>query len=316
MIKRFNEFTEKDIKKLKELINDKFFSLDYIDTDKLYLFKNNNNTIYFSLNNSEFGIGTTVSIITYQDNYFDELVTALEEKYEFLFFIIDYYNQFDNKKLLKVDNIIDKHKINLFKKYYCNKKELVDVPLNYLVKKHIPELDFNKLKFYDFNRDQLLRFNQTNYLYNNEILGWKTPSNFYYLFGFCYTKPEIPEHNCSFLLCTLDNAFGKETIVGVLKYNLQYNPERMEDGITFNYISYAETNYFYRNKGIYKLLIEKFINEINNNNIIISNESDMGKIVGTQRIIFDIASKNNISFEIIKQSELLNYFESKLKLDK
>lgn len=131
------------------------------------------------------------------------------------------------------------------------------------------------------NNDELEQFYENNYL---DIDEYKYVSDnkfgFFTPIGLNYLSFDLLDNKYNYLLGIVDNNIGKKTIVSAMIYLDKYYVFEEQD-VPLTYISSVESNYYFRDKGLYKKLCTEIINFINPyQHILISSESDMGRIYG------------------------------------
>ena len=160
---------------------------------------------------------------------------------------------------------------------------------------YIKNIDLENIEWVKLNSNQLYEFIQNNYL-DKELWQYVIDgnSNIYpRLLGMHYLNLDSPinkkEHN--FLLGIVDNNIGKKTIVCAVTYLDDYFVfDNQNEPLT--YVSSVEVNSFFRNQGIYKKVCEVFFEFIiNNQHILISKQSEMGKKCKVHEILKDIGIK-------------------------
>lgn len=151
---------------------------------------------------------------------------------------------------------------------------------------YILGVDLNNIEFRSFTYDELLKFLDENYYDNdfNKAVYWQ-PDGFTAPFGMYYLDYVSSPVDSIYMLGLVNNQKGTKTIVFCMIYDKTYGPiDEPEDKI--GYISFIETNYFFRNKGVFKTSLLK-IKEVFKDyaTVVISPESVTGsKISIIQRL--------------------------------
>ena len=149
------------------------------------------------------------------------------------------------------------------------------------INEYIENVDLSKIEWLKLNNDELEKFYEKNYL---DIDEYRYVSDNKFIFftpiGLNYLSFDCDDSKYNYLLGIVDNNIGKKTIVSAMVYLDKYYVFE-EQEVPLTYISSVETNYYFRNKGLYKKLCNEIINFINPyQHVLISNESDMGRKYG------------------------------------
>ena len=176
---------------------------------------------------------------------------------------------------------------------------------------YISGVDLSKIEFKTFNYDELHNFLKENY-YDGEFnknVYWE-PDGFMAPFGLYYLDFITSSDDFSYMLGLVDNNKGCKTIVFSLIFDKNYGPID-EDENNVGYISMIETNYFFRNKGVFKKSLE-YIKELfrDNNILVISPES----IKGSEVFVFKrISSIFDGKKSVIWEDEYFNSLQQRNK---
>jgi len=173
---------------------------------------------------------------------------------------------------------------------------------------YIVPLNKDEISWLDLNSEELQRFLNDNYYDNecNNYVGWYD-SFIYGVFGMRYLGfgNIIPGFN--YLIGIIPNNINKFTIVASLCYCKDYIFELGQvNGV--NWIQTVETNYFYKNNGLFKMISEVIPKSIDfSKDLIMSEES----IEGFNCHIFDRIKNEliNCGFE----KEVLRKNDNKVK---
>ena len=144
-------------------------------------------------------------------------------------------------------------------------------------KDYIANVNINNIEFRSFTYDELLVFLKENY-YDEEFdkqVCWE-PNGITCPFGMYYLDFITCSDESSYMLGLVDNSKGTKTIVFCMIYDKEFGP-RNEKDTNVGYISFIETNYFFRRKGVLKVAF-KYIKEIfkNSDVLVVSPESLKG----------------------------------------
>ena len=179
------------------------------------------------------------------------------------------------------------------------------------INNYIDGVNIDDIEWLCLNIDELNNFYDDNYL-DRDI--WKyvvdqNKNSFYCSpIGLRYLKIDNNDINCKFLIGVVNNNINKKTIVGVMIYIDSYYmfDEQLEP---LTYISSVEVNSYFWNRGIFKKICEECIKVINlDQNIILSNESEMGRIRNVSKIFREILIKNGFRMGIIEDN-YVNYMQ-------
>lgn len=170
----------------------------------------------------------------------------------------------------------------------CNEQKFIDGYEDYeskilrrWISEYIEDVDLSKIEWLKLNNNELEKFYEENYL---DIDEYKYVSDnkfgFFTPIGLNYLSFDLLDNKYNYLLGIVDNNIGKKTIVSAMIYLDKYYVFEEQD-VPLTYISSVETNYYFRDKGLYNKLCNEVINFINPyQHILISSESDMGRRYG------------------------------------
>lgn len=163
---------------------------------------------------------------------------------------------------------------------------------------YIKDIDITNITYLVLTDDELQEFYKQNYFdsenncYVHSIKDDKiNPLGLYYL-----TFEKLP--GLKYLLGVVSNNINKLTIVSALVFNDNYYlyGDQLEP---ITYFSTIETNEYFRNLGLFKQLIKAGLKYLNpNQNILISSESEMGKLCHTEEITINLFKKHNFKKDI------------------
>ena len=176
------------------------------------------------------------------------------------------------------------------------------------VYEYIQNIDISNIEWLTLNSEELKKFFVDNY-YDNKCNS--------YVKEFCATPIEVPigmsylafnyiNYDFRNLIGVVPNNIGKKTIVGCLMYlDDCYLYEEQKDPVT--YILSVEVNSHFRNKGIFKKMVDEFIRNINENqHLFISNQSLMGKECKVFETVNNIAKMHSFSKKVLCNDYICN----------
>ena len=175
------------------------------------------------------------------------------------------------------------------------------IDYNKWINNYIDGINLDEIEWLCLNIDGLNKFYEDNYL-DSDIWQYVVDNNkngFYCSpIGLRYLKIDNNDFNSKFLIGVVNNNINKKTIVGVMIYLDSYYifNEQLEP---LTYISSIEVNSFFWNRGIFKKICEESIRFINlEQNIILSNESEMGRIRNVGKVFREILIRNGFKGNI------------------
>lgn len=156
---------------------------------------------------------------------------------------------------------------------------------------YIDNVDIINIEWLNLDRDELNSFFNNNYYDDKENI-FVVDDDFNVPFGLYYLTFNSFDDRYNYLLGVADNNIGKKTIVAAIVYLDEYY--FFDDQIIpVTYISTVEVNSYFRNNGIYKRMCDQIVKIINpNQHLVISKESEMGKMCGVVKNL-DKALHNN-----------------------
>lgn len=148
---------------------------------------------------------------------------------------------------------------------------------NKFYKDYVYNVDIDNIEYRCFTYNELLEFLKSNY-YDDELnkyVCWQ-PDGFNAPFGMYFLDFMPYSEDLSYLLGFSKNSKGTNTIVFCMIYDRNYASVN-DDNKKISYIDKVETNYFFRNRGIFTKSLN-YIREVlkDNNIVVISPESVMG----------------------------------------
>ena len=173
------------------------------------------------------------------------------------------------------------------------------------MQEYISDIDISKIEWIKLDANELKQFLFDNY-FDNEEYKYVCDENIHYdtPFGLHYLTYDVTKTcpDCKFILGIVNNNIGKKTIVADLifveSYYLFTNQTK-----PFTSLLSAETNFYFQNKGIYKKLCDEIINFIpHNQHILVSNESELGRLCHTAELLKIALIKKGFDKEIFSES--------------
>ena len=181
-------------------------------------------------------------------------------------------------------------------------------------KNYIEGIDISNIKYINLTNDELMNFYIENYYDNKNIIIagiYDDSKNIINPIGMYYLNFEnMP--GMKYILGIVNNNINKKTIVSALVYCDEYKMFSNQKGY-ITYLSTVETNKYFRNRGLYRDLINnsfKFINP--NQNILISEISNMGKRCKVYNSFVQIFSDKGFEMNISNENDNFNrdlYFD-------
>lgn len=293
MIKHGKEIKKGNIVKFLESVIDKYKEIEYCDLEiesiKYMLKKDEYSNYYFVIKENKI-----VDIIFYDLEYgikilYPNFILDYEKKE----IIEDIRKYFKNEKVLLYFNNynIDIEKLNLHESiltstidieheyhigygaYFALKEEDIYILRDAIESKYFPNVNL-KMNKNDISFE-LIDGKEQNiniYLVENNIF-WKNKNNQHTIVGFHYLQNDFFDGN-KLLLAKYNG-----TIIGCIKYGIYYG-ENYSSHYGLNYI---DTKFGYRNKGVAKILINHLATILEEKPLILSKESDMGKLCNMEK---------------------------------
>lgn len=173
---------------------------------------------------------------------------------------------------------------------------------------YIKGIDISNIDYINLTNIELRKFYIDNYYDSktgtfaesyDDSLGWSSPIGMYYL-----NFSNMP--GMKYILGVVNNNINKKTIVSALIYCDEYKiAAKQKKFIT--YLSTVETNMYFRNRGLYRDLIIKAFNFIDQDqNILISEISDMGKCCHVYDSFIKIFRDRGFYMDIRNESYIIN----------
>lgn len=171
---------------------------------------------------------------------------------------------------------------------------------------YIDYVDISDIEWIKLNPEELQTFFDENY-FDKELYKWVATygNSFITPFGLHYLNFD-PLGGMTTLLGVVDNNIGKKTIVAAVVYNENYY-FLQDQGAPLTYLSTIETNSFFWYQGTFKQTCDVWSKIINpKQHVMISRESETGKVVGVAKAIENALRRNGFRENIIVD-ENLNY---------
>jgi len=177
---------------------------------------------------------------------------------------------------------------------------------------YIVTIEKESIKWQVLSFDELQEFFKNNYYDNtsNEFVYWyesddRLPIGMYFL-----TYPKR-KRDIKYFVGTIKNNLNKETIIGCISYNDDCQIGENCDLVTS--IEGVEINYFYRGQGLLKKLISEFSKVVDKNqNILVTNETPMGKKYQVMRHLQDGLMEHNFNADIRFEDEIDDAYLEKI----
>ena len=191
---------------------------------------------------------------------------------------------------------------------------------------YIENLDINNIEWLNLNYKELYEFLLENY-YDNEVQEFANinydrffdynPIGLRYIdVGIVRYRSDLENINNNFLLGVTKNNKGTKTILSDVEYNNNYMLYNNQIN-KITHIIAAETNSFYRNKGLYKLLMNKLTDYIDlSKNILCTNESSMGIEYHTFETFCNILKDKGFNKDIRMEMDINSEYKNLLTKEK
>ncbi len=191
---------------------------------------------------------------------------------------------------------------------------------------YIENLDINNIEWLNLNYKELYEFLLENY-YDNEVQEFANinydrffdynPIGLRYIdFGLVRYRSSLENINNNFLLAVTKNNKGTKTILSDVEYNNNYMLYNNQIN-KLTHIIAAETNSFYRNKGLYKLLMNKLTDYIDlSKNILCTNESSTGREYHTIETFYNILNNKGFNKDIRMEMDINSEYKNLLTKEK
>lgn len=184
---------------------------------------------------------------------------------------------------------------------------------------YIENLDINNIEWLNLNYKELYEFLLDNY-YDHDVQEFANinydrffdynPIGLRYIdFGIIRYRSSMENINNNFLLGVCLNNKGTKTILNDVEYNNNYMLFNNQE-MPLTHIIACETNSYYRNMGLYKLLMAKLISYIDlSKNILCTNESSMGRSYHTFKTFCNILNENGFNKDIRMEMDINKEYE-------
>ncbi len=194
-------------------------------------------------------------------------------------------------------------------------------------KEYIDNINIDNISYLNLTPNELRDFFFDNYLDTKEwtfvtdsINHSYRPIGLLYLNYDNFDEKNKYEINKRYLIGVVNNNKGKKTIVSCIKYCFDYDFYENQV-IHLNYFMTVEVNKYFRGKGLCKDIIKEYTKYIDYNNpLIITLESEMGKLCSTHNIITNNLRENGYEQDIRSiadcSQEYINMLTNTFKLKK
>jgi len=182
---------------------------------------------------------------------------------------------------------------------------------------YIEDVDISNIEWVKLDFNELRIFFNENYFDEDENI-YVVEDDFNIPFGLYYLTFNSFCDKYNYLLGIVDNNIGKKTIVSAIVYLEDYYFFAAQD-IPVTYVSTVEVNSYFWNNGIYKRMCDEFVKIINpNHHLVISEESEIGRLCGVVRNMNKSLYNNGIFKECIVDNFYIDnsYFRNLLCVDK
>ena len=191
---------------------------------------------------------------------------------------------------------------------------------------YIENLDINNIEWLNLNYKELYEFLLDNY-YDHDVQEFANinydrffdynPIGLRYIdVGIVRYRSDLENINNNFLLGVTKNNKGTKTILSDVEYNNNYMLYNNQIN-KITHIIAAETNSFYRNKGLYKLLMNKLTDYIDlSKNILCTNESSMGREYHTFETFCNILNNKKFNKDIRMEMDINSEYKNLLTKEK
>jgi len=182
---------------------------------------------------------------------------------------------------------------------------------NRYYKEYIEGVDLSCIEFKTFTYDELLVFLKQYYYdhESNKFVSWE-PDGIMSPFGMYYLDFVAYSSDLSYLLGLVDNSKGGKTIAFCMIYDNDYGAiDEINNKV--GYIDKAETNFFFRNKGVLKKSLNH-IREIfkNYDILVLSPESINGKEISISKRVEELFGGTP---KVIDEEEYISKLSQKQK---
>ena len=160
---------------------------------------------------------------------------------------------------------------------------------------YIDNVNVDNIEFKTFSYDELQGFFRT-YYYDKDLeqpVFW-IEDGFIHPFGMHYLEFSIPYKDNYYILGLVDNNKGGKTIVFCMEYDQSYQIP-LEEEKKVGYITFVETNYYFRNKGILKRAFDYIKDEFGEYSVLVmtSMSNDGSRVRLFQRVV-DLFKDTNV----------------------
>lgn len=182
------------------------------------------------------------------------------------------------------------------------------------IKEYIENINLDNIEWVKMNSKELNAFLDENYL-DKDIWEYVKDDNSNKLYTRVLGMPflefdEVPFYNSyDFILGIVKNNINKETIIGAIKYiDKFYLFQDQKEPVT--YIVTVEVNSFFRNKGIYRKMVNELSKFIDfNDKILITGETDLGRKCNVVTNLSKALRNNGFSKLVVEDSINTSTFE-------
>ncbi|MCH5167110.1 MAG: hypothetical protein J1F35_04370 [Erysipelotrichales bacterium] len=177
---------------------------------------------------------------------------------------------------------------------------------------YIEDVNLENIEWLVIPGIQLYNFLMNNYYNVYSDIDWDLAADetldYNVVFGMQYLSFDAIDREYNYLLGVANNNIGKKTIIADIMFADEYY--LFEDQKTpMTFLTFTEVNKYFWRKGIYKKMCEELVNHINpNQHILITDESEMGSVCETRKILEEILLKNGFKKKVFVKNDdtLLN----------
>ncbi len=191
--------------------------------------------------------------------------------------------------------------------------------LNRWINEYIEDIDLRDIKWINLNYEEFGMFLKENYydfIDKTYVTDKKINSSYFIPLGMCYLYYTDTLNDYKYILGVVKNKKGKYTIISAVIFldNIYISKEQVNP---MTFLCSIEVNSFFRRKGIMKKTCE-FLSDFipNNQDIIVSKESEMGKKCNSFSTIYSCITKKNLDINVFSEEEFDKNIYQKTNKDK
>lgn len=170
----------------------------------------------------------------------------------------------------------------------------------------------SNIEWLHLSGDELIVFLNNNYINNNEKIEWKYRENMYNVLGMNYLSFNNICKGFKYIIGVIPNNINKKTIVCIACLSNDYELFEGERD-SHNKIYYIETNILYQEHGIFHLLVDEILKDINyKKGLIFNDETKIGMHYHCYNYIKERLQENNFNNDILEESDIDKEYMIKL----